>query len=44
MAREISWKALTKRADPKPEPPHRAYDFKKPKYEKPTKPGQPYGN
>lgn len=42
MAREISWKALVKRADPKPEPPPRVYDFKKPRTEPVKKPGQSY--
>lgn len=42
-ARELSFKALVKRADPKPEPDPVVYNFRHPKKEKVKKPGRPYG-
>lgn len=42
MAREISFKALVKRADPKPEPAPVVYRFSNPKKEPAKKPGQNY--
>ena len=42
MAREISFKALVKRAEPKPEPAPVVYRFKTPKKEPAKRPGQTY--